>query len=191
MTNEKTLIRVNLNPNKDNIPSLALQKLISFTPLLGVGLVVVTIALLVLQIFILKMTYSYNISKRNWKKWEDKFNITKKIKSEISELEVEKENLQEIITPEYKISLVLENIFSSLPENIWFEKLNFKEGFINIKGYVVKWEEDYLISLDKFMNHLQSKEYFSKKFNNVSLKKSKKAQFSNVEILEFSIQCEN
>ena len=85
--------------------------------------------------------------------------------------------------------LIFQGIFHSLPKNVWFESLDFKSGAINLKGYVVKWGEDYLVSLDGFVNSLREQEYFSSKFSNMSIRESKKSNFNGVETLKFIIEC--
>ncbi|MCK5288166.1 MAG: hypothetical protein KAJ79_03820, partial [Candidatus Omnitrophica bacterium] len=58
-----------------------------------------------------------------------------------------------------------------------------------IKGFVVKWQEDYLVSVDKFINNLINKEYSKSKFEKVNMTGSNQIKFNGIEVLEFSVKC--
>ena len=92
-------------------------------------------------------------------------------------------------TSKHDIVLILGDVSSSLPKNIWFDGLNFKGETIDIRGYVVGWDEDYLISLDGFINSLREKDYFASKFSRVNIRKSTRERYNGVEALKFSIEC--
>lgn len=182
-------ISINLSPQKENITSAILQTTVSYTPLVGLTAVIVLALLLFLQVFIAKQTYTYNGYEKKWIKWESKYNLIKGIKGELTNLKEEKQKLEEVATPKHDIVLILRDIFSSLPKNIWFQRLNFKEETIDIGGYVAGLDEDYLISLDGFINSLRKKDYFSSKFNRINIKKSTRENYNGVEILKFNIEC--
>ena len=182
-------ISINLSPQKEDVTSVVLQKMISYTPTVGLSLVVFSALLLLLQIFIAKQTYTYGGCEKKWEGLEDKYNLIEGIKEEIRALEEEKQKLEKVATPEHNIVLILGDIFSSLPKNIWFDGLNFKGETIDMRGYVVGWNEDYLISLDGFINSLREKDYFSLKFSRVNIKKSAKEKYNGAETLKFSIEC--
>ena len=182
-------IVINLSPQKEKITSTILQNMVSYTPLVGVTTGFVLIPILLLQLFIFRQTYEYKNYSGRWKKWENKYNSIKRIKEEISRLKEEKERIEEVVTPEYDIVLILSDVFSSLPKNVWFKELTFKKGSINLKGYVVRWNEDYLISLDRFINSLREKEYFVSRFSKVNIKESKKSTFNGLETTKFIIEC--
>ncbi|NQT28278.1 MAG: PilN domain-containing protein [Candidatus Omnitrophica bacterium] len=182
-------IAINLSPQKENITSAVLQNLVSYTPLVGLTAGVVLVILLFLQVFIAKQTYTYNGYEKKWKKLESKYNLLKGIKEEANNLKEEKENLERVATPEHNVVLILEDIFSSLPKNIWFDGLNFEGEAIDIRGYVAGWNEDYLISLGGFINSLREKDYFSSKFSRINIRKSARESYNGVETLKFSIEC--
>jgi len=182
-------IVINLSPQKETATTVLLQKAVSYTPLVGLTAVLVLVLIIFLQMFILKQAYNYSKYNKKWGAWKSKYEEIKKIKKEIGKLEKEKNRLEEIAAPKYDIVLILEGIFSSLPKNVWFERLDFESGAISLKGYVVKWREDYLVSLDGFINSLREQEYFSSKFKKLNIRESKKSNFNGVETLKFIIEC--
>lgn len=182
-------VTINLNPKKENPSEEVLQNIGTYTPLAGLAAAVVFVIVLLLQVFILVRAQSYNAYTRKWQDWSDEANLLRKAKSEVSLFQAEKQQLQALMVPKYMLALVLDDIFLSLPKNIWFDDLNFKEGSIDLKGYVVRWREDYLISLDKFINALRQKKYFSSRFKKMNITKSQKTDFNGVEVLQFTIEC--
>lgn len=180
---------INLSPQKENITSVVLQNLTSYTPLIGVLVVFVTVIILFLQMFICGQAYRYNAYNRKWNKLSSKHKSIRKIKDDLFSLEEEKASIAKVAAPEHDIVLIFNNIFSALPKNVWFEGLDFQEGKINLKGHIVKWGEDYLVSLDKFINSLREKKYFNSKFNIISIKESKQIIFNGMETVKFIIEC--
>jgi len=182
-------IVINLSPQKETAATTLLQKVVSYTPLAGLTAVLVLVLIIFLQMFIFKQAYDYSKYNRKWRAWKSKYEEMKKIKKGITKLEKEKNKLEEIVTPKNNIVLILEGIFSSLPKNVWFKGLDFESGAISLRGYVVKWREDYLVSLDGFINSLREQEYFSSKFMKVSIRESTKSNFNGAETLKFIIEC--
>lgn len=184
-------ITINLNPQKERASSEFLQKVLPFAPFLGLAVAAVLILILLTQVFVFKKIHTHNVYNKRWKQQQDKFSLLQKIKKQTTTLEIEKNKLADITISKARIEIILEGIFSSLPKNLWLESLSFNESFINLKGYAVKWDEDYLTSLDEFINSLRRKEYFSSKFDKINIKESKLTTFNKVEVLEFIIECKN
>ena len=184
-------ININLNPQKKSTPSAVMQNLVSYTPLVGLCTVLGLILILFLQIFVVRRIYVNRRYSVEWAGWTEKSILLSKIKQNIANLEQEKERLQELNIPRYEIYRVFGDIFSSLPKNIWFEKLTFSNGFLNLEGNIVRWQEDYLVSLDRFIDSLQESEYFSSKFEKVNIKESRKVKFNGIEVLNFIIECKS
>ena len=182
-------ISINLSPQKENIASVVLQDVLSYTPLVGLGAAAIFVVILLLQVFTLKKSHAVGVYSKEWVQWEDKAGVIDKAKKEISDLESEKTAVQELIMPKNDAVLILENVFSSLPKNIWFSKVDCEEGVIVLAGYVVRWQEDNLVSLDKFINALREKEYFSSKFGKINIRESRITKVNKVEVLEFNIEC--
>lgn len=184
-------ININLNPQKKSTPSAVMQNLVSYTPLVGLCTVLGLVLILFLQIFVVRRIYVNRRYSVEWAGWTEKSILLSKIKQNIANLEQEKERLQELNIPRYEIYRVFGDIFSSLPKNIWFEKLTFSNGFLNLEGNIVRWQEDYLVSLDRFIDSLQESEYFSSKFEKVNIKESRKVKFNGIEVLNFIIECKS
>jgi len=184
-------ININLNPQKKSTPSAVMQNLVSYTPLVGLCTVLGLILILFLQIFVVRRIYVNRRYSVEWAGWTEKSILLSKIKQNIANLEQEKERLQELNIPRYEIYRVFSDIFCSLPKNIWFEKLTFSNGFLNLEGNIVRWQEDYLVSLDRFIDSLQESEYFSSKFEKVNIKESRKVKFNGIEVLNFIIECKS
>ncbi len=184
-------ININLNPQKENAPSDVVRNLSAYIPLLALGIAAVFIIIVLLQMFAFQKQHSYNVYKGKWAEWQDEDTFLKRIKNNIARLQKEKEGVVAIVTPKNEAAKLLGDIYSALPKNIWFDDLKFKEGFLSLRGYVVRWEEDYLVSLDKFINALRKGENFSSHFQKVNIKQSQKAKVRGVEVLRFSLECLN
>ena len=188
-SNRLSKIIINLNPKKEQSSGVFLEKFISFAPLVILLSIIILIVLLLLQLFIVGQIRGVNIKRAEWKEWENKSSEINLIKSDISILQEEKLRLENVVNPKNDIALIIGEIYSSLPKNIWFSKLSFTEENIEIKGYVVKWQEDYLASVDKFIKNLINKEYFKSKFEKVNMTGSDQIEFNGVEVLGFSVKC--
>ncbi len=185
-----TKIVINLNPKKEESPGLFLQKLISSTPLIILSVIFILPILLLLQLFIMGQTRNVNIKNNKWNEWGIKSNEIQSIKSEIVNLEKVKIDLESVVNPKNDIALILGEIYAALPKNIWFSKLSFTGERMVLKGFVVKWQDDYLSSVDKFINNLMKQEYFKSKFENVNMTESEQVKFNGIEVLKFSVKCE-
>ena len=182
-------ITINLSTQKETAVDSILENIVSYTPLVSLTATLVFAIILLLQLFIFKQGYEYAKHNRKWQKWEGKYNLIRGIRKEISGLEDVKKRLGEILTPEYDTVFILGDIFSSLPKNVWFKELDFRGETIDLKGYVVRWNEDYLVSLDRFISSLREKEYFFSKFKKINIKESKKTTFNGLETVKFVIEC--
>ncbi len=180
---------INLSPQKHKYSKLNLTNLSSYLPLVSLAAVIGLILVLLLHLVVLRKAYIYAAKTKDWKQWEDKAKALSEVKAQINESKTRYDQLNRILTPNYQLSSLLEDIFSSLPKNIWFQSLNFREDSLGIDGYVVRWSQDYLASLDSFIKSLREKEYFSSKFASLQIRESQKANFNGVEVLKFIIEC--
>ncbi|MDP2923393.1 MAG: hypothetical protein Q8O30_06720 [Candidatus Omnitrophota bacterium] len=181
-------IYINLNPNIEKFDTATFKKL-SYYAVLGV--ISVLIIILFLGLFVTIRLSSLNSYKTKWKSWEERATSLNKIKAQLAELEAEKKEFQKIVIPYNQVASIFEDLFISLPHNIWLDTLSIKKDSLSLKGYVLKLDEDYLISLEKFINAMKKREYFSSKFKKINIKDSKKENFYGVEVLEFNIECVN
>lgn len=126
-----------------------------------------------------------------WKQWADKFQAIDLIKKDIASLERERNEFQKIVTPHVQMATVFGDIFQSLPKNTWLEQLSFKKDAISLRGYIIKIGEDYLATLDTFVDALKDKKYFSSKFSKITIKSSHKKNYNGMETMEFLVECVN
>lgn len=181
-------IHINLSP-KQKKEENALFKKISYYISLGIFFLLAVIVVLGILIAIRASVYEYENVK--WGKWKEKYAELNKIKQDIKNLESDKNEFKKLLTPKNQMSDIFEDIFSSLPKNIWFNSMNLKKDTLEIRGCIVKVEEDYLVSLEKFVNNLKAKKYFSSRFKKINIKDSQRKDFNGAEILEFYIECTN
>lgn len=184
-----TKIEINLSPQKAKASSQILRSITSYTPLLALVAIGVLVLIFFLQVVALKKTHSERVYAKKWQGWVQREQSLKKIKSENVDLEKEEKTLKEILDSKHEAAAVLEDIYTALPKNIWFKEMSFRNDFINIKGYVVNWNEDYMLSLDKFINSLVKNTSFSSKFGRINIKQSQKANYNGVEVLDFVVEC--
>lgn len=179
-------IHINLNPKVEKFDTLIFKELFYYAAL-GVGILLLVI--LLLGLFVTNGLSKYRTAAAKWNNWQDESLSLGKIKNELLELENEKKEFQKIITPKNQIANIFEDIFAALPQNVWFAALNLKTESLILKGYVVKLDEDYLLSLEKFITALRQRPYFSSKFKKINIRESQKQLFNGVEVLEFNIEC--
>lgn len=181
-------IYINLNPKQKKEESAVLQKT-SYYISLSALLLLAIIILLAVFIGLRASVYKYDDMK--WSKWREKYTTLTKIKQDISNLESEKNEFKKLLTPKNQMSDIFGDIFSSLPKNIWLNSMSLKKDTLDIRGYVVKIEEDYLISLERLVNNLKDKKYFSSRFKKINIKDSQKKDYNGAEVLEFYVECAN
>ncbi|MDD5194629.1 MAG: hypothetical protein PHQ96_03010 [Candidatus Omnitrophica bacterium] len=182
-------ISINLNPHKEKQQGIVAQSLSSYLPQVFIGAVVFFLLILLLNVFVLIRIGFYGSYQRQWKQWEAKAREISTAKKDIAQLEAKNKELQGIVVPQIEASKMLAATFSALPDNIWFESLSYKKNSLSLKGYVIQWKEDYLASLDKFINTLKADAYFSSIFKKSTMVNSEKKNFQGVEVLEFIIEC--
>lgn len=181
-------IYINLNPKQKKEGNAVLKK-ISY--LLGLSILLLLVIIIAFGVLISIKASVYKYDDIKWAKWKEKYTTLNRIKQDVANLENEKNEFKKLLTPKNKMSNIFEDIFSSLPKNIWFNSMNLKKDTLDIRGYVVKIEEDYLVSLEKFINNLKVKEYFSSRFKKINIKDSQKKDFNGAEVLEFYVECAN
>lgn len=181
-------IYINLSPKQKKEENISLKNLSYYAGLSAFFLLIIIISL---GVFIAIRATVYKYEDIKWSKWKEKYETISKIKKEIAGLESDRIEFKKILTTKNQMANIFEDIFSSLPDNIWFNSINTKKDTLDIRGYVVKINEDYLVSLEKFINNLKAKEYFSSRFKKINIKDSQKSDFNTAEVLEFYIECAN
>lgn len=178
-----------MSPKKEKLDNAILQQA-SYYMLIGVFFILCLIILSAVFLFI-RIGVSKHYESR-WSKWKEQHKTLSVVKNELTSLKNEKNEFTKILTPQNQMAKMFSDIFSSLPQNIWFNSMNFNKKSLIINGNVVRVNtEDYLVSLENFINNLKTKEYFVAHFKNISIKDSQRNEFNGVEVLEFNLECSN
>ncbi len=182
-------VSINLNPKAEINQHKFLQNLSQYSPFLAWGIVLLLIFIILFYLLLVFRANVYKGYQKKWKDWQARFEELEGIKKEIDQLEKEKMDLSGLSTPTLRMAQVLAELFAVLPKNIWFEDLVYRKGSLGLKGYAVRWKEDYLVSLDKFIGGLKKKEYFSSLFKRIEIRGTQRTNFNGVEVLEFNLEC--
>lgn len=181
-------IYINLSPKRKKEENIFLK---DFSHYAGLAAFFLLAIIIILVVFIVIRASVYKYEDIKWSKWKEKYETISKMKKDISGLESDRNEFKKILTPKNQMAKIFEDIFSALPKNIWFNNMGLKKDTLDIRGYVVKIDEDYLVSLEKFINNLKAKEYFSSRFKKINIKDSQKNDFNGAEVLEFYVECAN
>ncbi len=182
-------IYINLSPKKEKMENVLLQQA-SYYMLIGASFILCLIVLCTLFLFVRIAILKHYESR--WAKWKEQYKVLSALKNEIASLQKEKNEFSKILTPQNKMAKIFSDIFSSLPQNIWFNSLNFNKKSLVINGDVVKTgTEDYLVLLENFIDNLKTKPYFVSHFKDINIKDSRRDNFNGVEVLEFKLECSN
>ena len=101
----------------------------------------------------------------------------------------EKKDYQSVLTAQTKITLIMADVYAAMPKNIWLRSFSFDRDTVMLEGAVVKWKEEPMTSLDKFIKGLSKKDYFASQFKNASVKNYRKGKIQNTETIDFMIEC--
>jgi len=103
----------------------------------------------------------------------------------------EKQDYQSVLTAQTQISRIMADVYAAMPKNIWLRSFTFEKGTLILEGVVVKWKEEQMASLDKFIKDLNKKTYFSSQFKNTGIKNYRKGKTQNTETIDFMIDCDH
>jgi Tfp pilus assembly protein PilN len=182
-------ILINLHPLKGRGEPKILKFTSQYAPFAFLGLVILVVINLLLFILSTALNIPYKNLKKEWVKLAPQVDKISSSKRELQSLIEEKAKYQKLLTSEVLFSRILSDIFSSLPKNIWLKTIESDSDSINFIGFVVKWKENPLVSVDKFIKNLTKQNYFFTVFQDINLKSSRRRNFSGVEVVEFSIEC--
>ena len=182
-------IVINLNPRKSNASQGLITNILAYVPLLALAIGAVFVVIVLLQVFAFQKQHALSGQQAKWAERHDDDKLIKRLKDSIAKLEKEKNLAAAVLTPDNQADRLLEDLYAALPKNIWLDDLQFKEGLLNLRGNVVRWEEDDLLSLDKFIKGLRASQYFSSRFSKVNIKQSQKANIRGVDVLRFTLEC--
>jgi len=182
-------IVINLCPDggkRENKILLSAQKYASFALLLLILCIGINVIFFVLGVF---LQFPYRKLSARWQQLTPQVNSMLSLREEVQALTKEREEYKTLFQESISLSRVFAEVYESLPKNIWFETIKFKDDTIEFIGYVVKWKEDYFDSLSKFIKNLKNKTYFSTTFKKINLKNSRKGRIASREVLKFEIEC--
>jgi len=101
----------------------------------------------------------------------------------------EKKDYQSISTTRIQATRIMAEVYGSMPKNIWLRSFSFDRDTLALEGTVVKWKEEQMASLDKFIKDLNKKDYFVSQFKNANVKDYRKGKVQNTETIDFVIEC--
>lgn len=183
-------IEINLSPKKKQLKENEIEKWFYLFGPWAIKLLILGLALNVFCFLIfMPLSKKVNLLKEEEKKLKPQQEQINKLQEEIKQLSQEKEKYQNKAYFLFNPSRILAALYTSLPENIWFESLNYKERQLQITGYVLPWKEDALASLDKFVNALQENKEISSVFKNIKSQQFRKTTFNQQDVIIFYIVC--
>ena len=182
-------IEINLYPyrgEEDKKIATLIDKHFPVVFLAAIGLILVNGILIMFTGF---SRLPYANLKKQWEKAVPVVREIEALKVQRDSLKKEEESYEQLVSRQIELSSIFADIFESLPENIWFEKINFSGDAVFLTGYAVEWKENFLASSSRFVKSLQGKEYFSRVFNRIDLKGQKKVSISGRQVLKFEVEC--
>jgi len=180
-------IEINLYPysSSEKKIDVLIEKYFPFVFLGFLFLFLMNILLFFLNGFI---TFPLKKIKQKWEKISPQIEKLNNLKREINKLKIKKADLESFYQERVSISHIFADIFKALPKNMWLEKIAYSNRELFLSGYVVKWEKEYLATIDAFIKNLKKEEYFSKIFKNLALKDTRKTEYRGREVTYFILQ---
>ncbi|MCP4653383.1 MAG: hypothetical protein GY858_08400 [Candidatus Omnitrophica bacterium] len=182
-------IKINLHPVQAQEETKLVKTAGQYMPFAILGLAGLIVANLIIFAFANVLRLSYSGRHKHWKSLSPQVQEIVQLKDELQKHIVEKKDFQNLLSEHLSFSQIMAEFFSSAPKNIWLRDMSINEETVKINGYVVKWKEDRLVSLDKLIKALNEQTYFIEKFRNVGLKNYRKSTLNGVDIIEFRMEC--
>ncbi|MCM8756783.1 MAG: PilN domain-containing protein, partial [Candidatus Omnitrophica bacterium] len=152
------------------------------------GLIVLLVIQIILFLGEIIIYIPYRGLVKQWSLLKPQVNNIESLKREISYFKNQKTQYESILTHKIKFSPLLADIYASLPDNLWLEEISFKNKVVSLSGCVLRWKEDYLVSIDRFIKSMEKALYISQLFKQVELKTSRKIDFFGVEVMNLDIE---
>lgn len=181
-------IKINLNPRKVDDSGGSFARALNYTPLLLLAVIFFALIFGVVEVVSQVKARRYKNISLTWQEWEPKHREIVNMKREISALERQEKRLEELMFAQDAGIILLEGLFSFLPDNIWLESLRFGGNSAQIRGYIVRWEEDALSSLEKFINNLMEDKDFKDNFKEVNVRETQRVRFRGREVTQFFLE---
>lgn len=184
-------IQINLNPRQVKSENKFIQTITRLLFPLTVFAFILLVVILTVSLSVFLKAANYRQYAQAWEEWKNKGEAIQVIKSDIASLEKEKKEIQRVTAKSVDVSALCKELSAAVPKNIWLNTFEFKEHRLVLAGCVVKWNEDYLVSLDTLIRALREKRYLVSQFKDIDIRKSQKSQFYGVDVLNFTIECTN
>jgi len=182
-------ITINLYPFQQGEESLLNKTVAQYIPLFLLALVI----LVVLNIGAFALANVFEMSRASLANTDKSLVPSVKniqdLKTELESRVKEKKDYQSISTAQVKIARIMADIYAAMPKNIWLRSFSFDKAAVMLDGAVVKWKEEPIASLDKFIKDLSKKDYFSSQFKSAGVKNYRKGKVQNTETIDFTIEC--
>jgi Tfp pilus assembly protein PilN len=111
------------------------------------------------------------------------------LKTELETHTKEKKDYQSIAMAQIKMARIMADLYAAMPKNVWLRSFSFDKTSITLDGAVVKWKEEPMASLDKFIKDLNKRDYFASQFQGAGVKNYRKGKAQNTETIDFTIEC--
>lgn len=184
-------IEINLYPYKLRSDKKLFEFIARSLPIILVATIgIVSLNLIVFAAMVISQVYTKNLN-YEWQRISPEARQLDSLKKEVASLKERQSQLQGLVTPALEVDRACADIFRALPDTMWFDTIKLSNKSLNFIGYAVKVKEDYLVSVDMFIQSLKEADYFSKAFNSINLKSSRKAQVYGREVVVFEIECKS
>jgi len=182
-------ITINLSPFKKQEASPLTKALNPHIPLI---LLVLAIFIL-LNVLVFTLANIFNVSlislENTHKNLSPSVKDVQTLKDTLAAQIKEKKDYQTILVPEIQLARILADTYAAVPKNVWLKSLTFDKNSLALEGSVVKWKEESMATLDKFIKDLNKQTYFVSVFKNSGLKNYKKNKIQNTETIDFALEC--
>jgi Tfp pilus assembly protein PilN len=182
-------IEINLYPYQGNQEKGFVQILEQFFPYVFLGGILLLFLNVILYFTSSFFSAPYNRLSNEWTQSEPKVNALTQAQKSSEELLAKDKRYKDLFDSQLVFSQVFSEVYKALPDNLWFDSISYSGGVIEFSGYVVKWKDDYMVSIDKFVKGLKQSPYISKEFKIIEPKGTRKAEFNGIEVTKFEVEC--
>jgi Tfp pilus assembly protein PilN len=179
-------MEINLLPKKYKQRAKVFYYIDVSIPYLVAGAIGVLAVNLVLGSLVTKVNFNKSRIESNWQRKKPQYEEIISIKAELSKLQQQTRDLQEVTKAKLFFSEFLYLVYSNLPGNIWFSSLNYKEGILRIKGAALDYKEEAPMSLNRYLNDLKSTD-IKKQFPVIAVESQQMSRLKANQVLFFDL----
>jgi len=122
-----------------------------------------------------------------WRNKEPQYQKIVALKKEVSESENEYNSLNQLTNPSVGFSKVLYLLYNNLPNNIWFENINFSDGVLNINGKALDFTEEAPLSLKNYVDTLKGSDLVQR-FSKINIHSQEMRRVGDKQVLSFVLE---